>query len=369
MKKFSSFAIILFILLSNCVSYASDFDVYQEQYEIFEIHKLISDAPDAANEIEFEKSLDFNKGIFAILNKIKEDFGKIFMGGLQSVLSITAISIICGSITLLSPSKENKTVKTVASFIGAVAVLAVCSDNISGIIGMSENFINEIDVFSKTLLPTVAATEAACGMMNSAIARANIALLFSDILITVIKNIFFPITYIIIFASITGSASENNSLSIISDFMTSTVGFILKVFLGVYISYISVAGIVTSGTDYSGLKTVKLAIGGVVPVVGPLVAESAETVLSGVMMMKNLVGVFGILVILSSFATPFITLLLNYFLFKFASVCASPVISKNITGLTAQLSKIFGLILGMCGSVATVIFIAIISAMRSVAFI
>ena len=369
MKRMILIIMIIPLLLSGVFCNASDIDIYEEQYRIFEVDELISQVPDSARDIEFGEALDLNAGLSDIFEKLKRDFGKIFTGGLRSVLSIVAVSIICGSVTTLSPPAEGKTVKMVSSLIGALAVLAIASDDITGIIGMGSSFINEIAVFSRTLLPTVAATEAACGMFGSAVVRANIALMFSDILMFMIKNVFLPLTYIGIFAAVADATSENNSLKKIFDVSSSVAAFLLKAFLGIYISYISVAGIVSSGADQSGVKAVKLAIGGVIPVVGPVIAESAETVLSGALIMKNLVGVFGLLVILSAFVTPFLTLILNYFLFKFAAVCVSPLIGGNIALLTERLAKSFGLILGMCAASATVIFVAIISAMRSVTFI
>lgn len=369
MKKTILIIMIIHLLLAGVFCKASNIDVFEEQYRIFEVDDLISHVPDSAKDIEFGETLDFNSGVSMIFDKIRHNFREIFSGGLRTVLTIIAVSVICGSVTGLFSAAEGKSVKTVSSFVGALAVLAVASDDITGIIGMGSAFINEISVFSRTLLPTVAATEAACGMMGSAVVRANIALMFSDILMSLIKNVFLPLTYIGIFVSVADVAAENNALKKIYDISSFVVAFLLKAFLGIYISYISVAGIVSSGADQSGVKAIKLAVGGVIPVVGPVIAESAETVLSGVVIMKNLVGVFGLLVILSAFVTPFLTLILNYFLFKFASVCASPVIGGNIALLTERIAKSFGLILGMCAASATVIFVAIISAMRSVAFL
>ena len=366
--------IIIIIAVMNFLSFgffcnASDIDVYEEQYRIFGIDELLEAVPDSAKSVEFGREYDLNEGFSAVIAKLKQDMVRVFTGGLHTVLTIIAVSVLCGSVAIVSSSADGKSVKTVSSFVGALAVLAVSADNISGIMGLGKNFINEVSVFSRSLLPTVAATEAACGMAGSAVVRANIALLFSDILLGLIKNVFLPLTYINIFTAVANAAAENNSLKKICDLSASSVSFLLKVFLGVYVSYISVAGIVSSGIERSGLKTVKLAVGGIVPVVGPVIAESAETVLSGAMMMKNLVGVFGLLVILSAFATPFLTLIVNYFLFKLASVFAAPVIGGNVAELTERISKSFGLILGMCASSATIIFVAVISAMRSVTFL
>ncbi|MBQ8004399.1 MAG: stage III sporulation protein AE, partial [Oscillospiraceae bacterium] len=81
---------------------------------------------------------------------------------------------------------------------------------------------------------------------------------------------------------------------------------------------------------------------------------------------KNTVGVFGMLVVLSACAVPFCSLAGNYILFKVCAVCVSPMIGGSVSELCDRLGLSFGLVLAMAASCVIVIFITIVAAMNSV---
>ena len=80
-----------------------------------------------------------------------------------------------------------------------------------------------------------------------------------------------------------------------------------------------------------------VAISGVVPVVGGIIAEASETVLAGASVLKGTIGVFGLLGVLALCAYPFLQLGIQYLLYQLtrflASVIGSPELCAVIKGL------------------------------------
>ena len=66
------------------------------------------------------------------------------------------------------PSGENGALKVVISLVGALSVTVAASGSITSVMGMGKEFISGIDTFSKALIPSVAAAEAAhrCGFSD-----------------------------------------------------------------------------------------------------------------------------------------------------------------------------------------------------------
>lgn len=360
MKQTICIMICIVCLCAPCC--ASDADLKS----VIDTESVSESAPRESAEIQYSEDISFSSGLSKIFDKIKDGIGDIFTGGLRCVAVIVAVSFLSSSVDAMILPGENGSARTALSLAGAIAVTAAASGSIRSVIGMGKQMIEHISVFSRALLPTLAAAEAAGGMAGSAVAKTTATVLFSDILITVINKLLLPLVYINIFASTANAASENASLKRLSDLSVKVVSATLKIVLGAFVSYITVVGIVAGGTDRVGVKTAKFAISGVVPVVGKIISDATETVMSGTTMIKNSVGVFGVLVILSSSATPIITLAVNYFLFRFAAVCASPVIGGRISELTERIATSFGLVLAMTASCMTVILVAIISIMQSV---
>jgi len=361
--------LLLFVLISLAIHCsATELEVMEKQLEIIDAYELENSLPESARDIKLSADISFNQGIRVVWEKLSENVKGIFSSGIRCVTTIVAISMLCNAVGAMSVPADGRSVQTTLSLVGALSVTAAASGRITSVIGMGKDLIFATDTFSKAFLPVAAAAEAASGLPGAAVAKASVAMLFSDVLITVINRFLVPLMYLNIFAATANAASPNESLRRICDLSVNTISIILKFALGAFVSYITVAGIVASGNDSLGVKTAQLAAG-TVPVVGSIISQAAETVVAGAVMMKNCIGIFGILSIISICAVPFATLSINYILFKIAAVCASPIIGGSISELTERLGKSFGLMLAMSASSVTVLFISIIAAMRGLGVI
>lgn len=363
MKRVLCICVIFGCLITVCA--ASEGDIYERQLDALGADELKSAVPEAGADIELTADISLEEGLKTVWDKLSRGIGDIFSRGLRCVATIVAVSMLCSAASAMSIPADSRTVKTSLSLVGAIAVTAAASGSITSMIGMGSELVSNIDKFSKALLPTLAAAEAASGLPGAAIAKTGAAVLFSDVLITLIEYVLLPLVYINIFAATANAAAPNESLRRICDLSVKVISGVLKFSLGAFVSYITVVGLVSGSVDKAGLKTAQLAAGAV-PVVGGIISQAAETVVAGASVIKNVVGVFGLLVLLSACATPFATLAVNYFLFKFAATCASPMIDGGIAELTDRIGKSYGLVLAMAASCVTVIFISIIAAMRSV---
>lgn len=363
MKRFICIAAILLLLAVNA---SADNEVFDSAYDILELGELEDSKPKDAEEIKLKEDISFDGALPDIWDKVKSAARETVGTGFRCVSVIIAISMLSEIVNALFNGNETPTVRNCVSIVAAIGVTAAASGSLNTVVGMGKSFLEEIDVFSKALLPTLAAAEASCGLPGAAMARSTAAVLFSDVLITLVNYALMPLMYIGIFSATANAATPSKVLAKISDLSVKAISCTLKIALGAFVSYITVTGIISGNVDKAGLKTAQFAIGGAVPVVGGIISEAAETVIAGASLLKNAIGVFGMLSILSACVTPFITLGINYFIFKLASVLASPVIEGNISELTDRIGTSFGVLLAMSASCATVIFLSIIMSMSAI---
>ena len=102
------------------------------------------------------------------------------------------------------------------------------------------------------------------------------------------------------------------------------------------------------------------------PVVGGIIAEATETVLAGAGMLKNTIGVFGMLAILAACAYPFLQLGVQYLLYKLSAFLAAAVGAPELRKLIDGLGGAFGLVLGMTGSCALLLLISVLTSVSAV---
>ena len=104
----------------------------------------------------------------------------------------------------------------------------------------------------------------------------------------------------------------------------------------------------------------------VLSLVGGIIADASETVLAGAGMLKNTIGVFGMLAILAACAYPFLQLGVQYLLYKLTAYLASVVGAPGLCKLIDGLGGAFGLILGMTGGCALLLLISVLASVGAV---
>ena len=104
----------------------------------------------------------------------------------------------------------------------------------------------------------------------------------------------------------------------------------------------------------------------VLPVVGSIIADASESVLAGASILRNAIGIFGLLAVLGTCLLPFLRLGANYLLYKAAAGLSAAVADSRITRLVNAISAAFGMMLGLVGATALMLFISIISVIKVV---
>ena len=223
-----------------------------------------------------------------------------------------------------------------------------------------------MSTFSKLLLPTVTAAAAAAGSPGGAVARQLATMLFSDVLITLITQLLLPLVYAYIAACVAHAAVGNEGLKRIAGTLKWLVTAVLTTVLVVFVGYLTVSGVIAGTTDAVTVKAAKFTMSSLVPVVGGILSDAAETVLAGAGILKNAVGVFGMLAVLAMCVVPFLQLGIHYLAYKAAAALSATVSGGRVAGLIDQLGGAFGLVLGMTGSCALLLLISLVSAITAV---
>jgi len=133
-----------------------------------------------------------------------------------------------------------------------------------------------------------------------------------------------------------------------------------------FVAYLSLTGVISGTTDAVTTKALKTTISTVLPVVGSIIADASETVLAGASILRNAIGIFGVLAVAATCIYPFLHLGVNYLLYKAAAGLSGAIADGRITKLVNSVSAAFGMMLGLVGASALMLFISIISVIKVV---
>ena len=246
--------------------------------------------------------------------------------------------------------------------VGHNVTLHGCEVKSGALIGMGRETLERMTDFGQILLPTMAAATALGGSPGSAAARQFAAMLFSDLLLTAINGLLLPLTYGYIAACAACAAVGNEGLKRLAGVLKWVVTTVLTILLLTYVGYLTVSGVVAGTADAVAVKAARFTVSSMVPVVGGILSDAAETVLAGAGVLKNAVGVFGMLTILSICLVPFLRLGVHYLAYKLTGALAATVADGRVAGLIDQIGSAFGLVLGMTGASALLLLVSMVSA-------
>lgn len=315
---------------------------------------------------DFSGAAGFTQGIYRILSGLGEKAGGILRQRLRGAASVLLIVVACGMLEGFAQGTGGGKASAFVPTAGALAVTLLTAGSLDDLIGLGTETIRELNLYGKLLLPTLAAASAASGAVSTAAFQQVTTVFLADLLMELIDGLLLPLVYLYIGALAAGACLPENRLEAIAELLKKTVTWALTTALLLFTIYLSAVRIVAGAADGTTVKVAKAAISGAVPVVGGIIAETAETVLAGAGMLKNTIGIFGMLAILAACAYPFLQLGIQYLLYMLSAFLASVIGTPGLCKLIDGLGGAFGLVLGMTGSCALLLLISVLSSVAVV---
>lgn len=364
MFKFGGRCLLLPIALLCILSggaYA-DLEITQSAEEIIGIEELKKSAPPGAISAIGEKNpLDAElesgaKNIFrAALNTLVPTWG----AALKQAVSLFAVAFLCGTIAPFIQQKNDGALSAVG-VCGVATVMSVSVTRTQSCIELCLDTVNSIGDFSAVLLPTMASASVLSGHTVTGGMLSGIALTVTTVFVQIIKGIFAPIIYIYIAVTVANSVLDNDLMGSVASFIKNFTTGALKLGLIVYTTYSGISGAISAASDSSCIKTAKFAISGAIPVLGAALSDATDSIMSGAVIIKNAVGIFGLLIILAICCVPFLKIAIYYLLYKVCAAISSIVTVKPICKALDGISDGFGMAMGILGTSSVLMFISVV---------
>ena len=250
--------------------------------------------------------------------------------------------------------------KSVTGLCGSVVVGCIMLGSSGELIHSAADTVRAISDYSKLLVPVLTAALASQGGVSQSAALYAGTAFFDTLLTSVIANALIPLAYIFVALSVAKGALGNDILKRLQELVKWAIGWFLKLVLYVFTGYMTITKVITGTTDQTALKATKLTISGMVPVVGGILSDASETVLISAGIVKNTVGVTGLLAVLAIAIGPFLKIGIQYLLLKLTSAVCAMIGDKRTTALIGDFSTAMGLMLAMTGTVCLLELISIV---------
>lgn len=339
--------VLLFIFLLHSSSFA--FEGIDVSEFIDEVKTYNNDIfPEFANENWLNNILNGNLEMSGqtIIKKVLNLILKEFKENTSLLFKIIGITFICAILKNLQSAYDSN-VSEIAFYVCYMLIIVLIVSAFSNISNVCISSIKKLKDFMELIIPLLIALLVGMGNISTATILQPVLLGMISVISILVSNLVIPIVMTSTVLNLVSNISTQINVDKIGTFLKKTVMYILEFVMIIFIGLLSIEGSLASGVDGVTSKITKTVVSNAVPVVGKLISDTADSVLGGISITKNAVGIIGILVILIIAITPLVKSFILMTLFNLTSAICDSIadarISKCMSVTADSMKLMFGI--------------------------
>lgn len=289
--------VVCCFFLFSVTAFAGDGDIdeYNDEFSFEEMISSINSDTVAILESMGITELSYESVFRVTPKKVFDSFLEIFFNSFQTPLkyffSVTGVMAIMALLTNLSRSPETVTL------IGSSCVACLLAVPVVSLITDSFSVLEALSVFTSSFSGVFCAVVSASGgvIQGTSFLGLNIAL--NSVMSVILSGISKPLANCMCALSFLSCFNIKTFSERMSDLFKKFYIFILGLLTTVFSGLSAIKTILGGSADTVAVKGVKFLVGRSLPIVGGIVSESYQSVIASLGLIKNTVGVFGILTV------------------------------------------------------------------------
>ncbi|MEG1791155.1 MAG: stage III sporulation protein AE [Clostridia bacterium] len=306
---------------------------------------------------------NYDDGLDEMFNVVFQSIIKSFVSFLPSLISIIFIAILYGILSGLNSGFLNKSTNEIIYFVCYAAIIILLLNTIISYVKMTSETVLRLKSLMDAMLPLFLTLMTALGGVTSVGLYQPLMVISTGFIIKIIAVFIIPCFIAGIVFTIVGNLSKNVKLDKFTNFFKSVSEWTLGIVFSLFMMFVTIRGIAGRTIDGIGITATKFAISSYVPILGGYISDGFDLVLASCILIKNSLGITGLLIILTIILLPIIKLIVFTISLKLASSICEPLCDNKIADLLHGLSKSMTLLLSVLFGVAFMYFIVIMLVM------
>ena len=252
---------------------------------------------------------------------------------------IVAIGVISNLLNGIKSKFNEKSTSGLIHFVCFLAVVVLTIGMISSISKTSVSSVNSMVSQMNAIFPILLTLMIGIGATASAGVFQPIVAIISTYVADFFTYLILPLFMVSFVFGIINNLSDNIKLdkfkSFISSFFKWSVGLIFTLFFAVF----TIQGISAGTFDSLSIRTTKYTIKSYIPIMGGYLSDGMDLILSSTILIKNAVGLVGILMIISTIISPLLEIVVFSLLLKLVSAILQPMGNNKTSNFLMSTSK------------------------------
>ena len=361
--------IVIFISFGN-VSLAEENttdEILESQKDSLNIGGFLEESEKYTEDIYGDINIEdiFNSAITGnidnkqLLNNILSIVGKEILSCVSVLGSVIVVIVIHSRLRSISDGLQNENVSKIVYYVQYILIVTLIMTNFAEIINMVKTSIEQLVGFMNSLIPILITLMLTTGSFTSVGILEPILLFLITFIGNIINMIVIPIILVSTALAIISKISERVQLDKLSKFFNSSIVWLLGIILTIFVGVASVEGSLSSTVDGITAKTTKAAVSNFIPVVGKILGDAVETVIGCGAILKNAVGIIGVIVIIGICITPIIKLAILMGLYYLCAAVCQPIADEKIIKLLEQMGDTFKILFAILCSISVMLVIGV----------
>lgn len=314
----------------------------------FSMEELVGDV--ARGDKVFSVSGIINKGTGLLWGEIRNT--------LKVLIFIPVLAVLCTYLTNIQGSFPNHSTADTAFYVCYLMIAGILAAAFLGVVDCGKGFIQNISVFMRTIVPVLLAAMLASGAVVSVTTFELVLLGIIETVQWLVENVFIPLVMMTAALGTVNNLSETVNVGKLVQFMNKILKWGIGIVMTLFVGVMGLQGIVSGNADMLTVRLTKFATSNLVPMVGGALAETVETVMNCSAVIKNAIGVTGIIAVILVGAVPIIKVAACLIMFRLCAALIQPISDVRITKCISELADTVSCVLGLMAAV-TVMFVIV----------
>ncbi len=276
---------------------------------------------------------------------------------LREMGAVMLVSVVCAAASVVGKSEGSGF--DALSLGGAAAITLLLSGSQHALTMQTEQTVGKLQDVANVLLPILSSAALLSGQVTAAAAKYAAAALFLNVLVNLCCSFVLPVVRLYIAAAVGEAVVGSGVLSSVLGFLRWCAVTALSVLMLAFTLYLSLTSLTANAADASMIRSVKTAMATLLPVVGSIAGDAASSLLSAAGVIRQAVGVFGLMAVIALLAGPFLAAGIKGLLLKGAAAVSSGLSDGRISRLLKRMSEAVALLMGCLGACGLLLFFSV----------
>jgi len=275
------------------------------------------------------------------------------------LVTIVLLTVFTMLLETMQNAFERNAVSKVAYGIAYMVLIILAVNSFRTATAYAGEAIGNMVQFMLAMVPLLLTLLAGTGGVASVAVLHPLIVFMIHTVGTIVHLVVFPLLFFSAVLHLVSAITERYKATQLANLLRNVGGGLLGILLTVFLGVLSVQGATGSVTDGVALRTAKFVTGNFVPVVGKMFSDATDTVLSASLLVKNAVGVAGVIVLLFLCAFPALKILTLALIYNVAGAVMQPLGDTPIVHCLQTIGKTLIYVFAALASVGLMFFLAV----------